>query len=105
MFPKLFRKEIQDAHIQENFVRINDFFADDPVSNGGFKFFEVFAPGAVTDFSFPHNLGYQPKDVILMHNSQNATVTFNYLAFDSTFIKFTTSGPTVLRFLLGRVQI
>lgn len=104
MFPSLFKKEIEDAFIQENFKRINDFFLEDPVSNGGFKFFEVSIPTAVTGYQHPHNLGYQPKDVILLHNSTNATVTFNYLAFDKTFIDITTSGATVLRFLLGRIK-
>lgn len=104
MFPTLFRKEIDDEFSQENFKRIGDYFAEDPVSNGGFKFFEVSIPSAVTGYQHPHSLGYQPKDVILLHNSTNATVTFNYLSFDKTFISITTSGATVLRFLLGRVK-
>ena len=103
MFPTLFRKEIDDEFIQANFQRLMDYFDDHPMIQGDFKFFEIELPSAVANFTYPHNLGYQPKDLILMHNSQNVTVTFNYLSFDREFISFTTSGATTLRFLLGRV--
>lgn len=104
MFPSLFKKEIEDTFIQENFRRIVDYFAGEPLNKCGFKFFKIEVPGAVTNFKWPHSLGYQPKDVIVMHNEQNATVTFNYLKFNSTSIDLTSSGATTLRILLGRFE-
>lgn len=104
MFPKLFRKEIVDQWIQENFRLMQQFFVDDAVSRCLFEFLEFEVPGVIANFKYPHSLGYQPKDVILMHNSENAGIVFNYNKFNASSIDLTSTGPgaTTLRLLLGR---
>jgi hypothetical protein len=101
-FPGLFKKEIVDAFAQENFRRILDYFAVDPVSRSSFEFVETTISGAVTNSPVLHHLGFAPKDVILMHNLNNATVTFSYSLFNSTHIYVTSTAATTLRMLIGR---
>jgi len=101
-FPFLFTKEITDPFIQGNFSRLVSYFTKDPFIKGEFKFFEITEPGAVANKDFPHNLGYEPRDIILMHNLNNTTLTWHYPDFTSTNIRYTLSGATTLRFLLGR---
>lgn len=102
MFPFLFRKEIEDEFSQENFRRLGDYFKDSPLEKFQFKFFEIPFTMAVTNFRYPHNLGFSPKDVITTFVSGGATVTWNYDSFDSSFLDITTSGPTTVRALVGR---
>lgn len=104
MFPFMFTKEVKDAYAQENFLLMADYFKSDPFVQGGFKFFEVTHAAAISNHLFVHNLGFHPKDLILMHNLTNVSVTFDYANFDANHIKYTLSGPTTLRFLLGRCQ-
>lgn len=104
MFPGLFKKEIADTFVQENFKRINDYFRAEAITRAGFEFLEIVLPAAVTNFRFPHSLGYQPKDVVLMHNLDNAVVTFNYRLFDKTMLDITSAGATTLRILVGRYE-
>lgn len=104
MFPKVFVNELTDTFIKENFKRIRDYFAQDAISRGAFEFLEILITGAVTNFKYPHSLGYQPKDIILMHNLSNTAVTFNYDKFDATNIDITTGGTTTLRLLVGRYE-
>lgn len=101
-FPKLLTKQIEDQYTQETFKRVEDFFVGDAVTRCGFEFIEVTFTAAVTAVPVLHKLGYVPKDVILMHNSTNATVTFSYLAFTATAVIVTTSAATTLRMLVGR---
>lgn len=104
MFPKLFVKEIDNQFLQENFKRIRDFFSADAPTRCAFEFLEFDVPGALVNFKYPHSLGYQPKDIILMHNSENAGVTFNYPKFNATSIDLTSTGATTLRLLVGRYE-
>lgn len=101
-FPFLFRKEIEDEYAQENFRRIGDFYASDPFTRSNFEFITITTSGAVTNYKFPHRLGFQPLDVIMTHNLNNVTVTFNYSKFDSVNLDITTSGATTLRLFVGR---
>lgn len=103
-FPNILTKEIDDTYSQENFKRIGDHFAKDAVTKCGFEFLTVTFAGSVTNFNLTHHLGYVPKDVILMHNLNNATVTFTYSAFTSSAIIVTVSAATTLRMLVGRYE-
>lgn len=103
-FPFLFRKEIEDQYIQENFNRIGEFFKLWPLTRSGFVFREYAIDGALTDQPIPHRLSYIPKDIIITHNLNNVAVDFDYLAFDKENIVISTSGPTTLRMFLGRYE-
>ena len=102
IFPFLFTKEIKDLWVQQNFPRLKNYFAAYPFVKGEFGFYEITEPGAVAAKDFPHNLGFQPADIILMHNLNNVTLTWHYTDFTTTNIRYTLSGATTIRFLLGR---
>jgi hypothetical protein len=101
-FPKLLVKEVPEQYAQENFKRVEGYFLGSPLENCGFKFLELSLPSAVTSTAFKHFLGYVPKDILLLHNLTNATVTFHYELFTTGDIYITSSGATTLRFLIGR---
>lgn len=103
-YPILLRKEIEDQYIQENFKRIMDYGAQNPLDRANFKFFSIEFLKAETNFKYKHNLGFTPLDVIIMHNSNNVNVTLNYSSFDSNDLNITVSGATTLRCLVGRYQ-
>lgn len=103
-FPYLFRKEIEDEFAQENFKRLMDYANKFPLFRCNFQFLEIQIPKAVTNFKYPHSLGFQPLDVIIMHNKNNVSVTLNYSKFDATNLDITASGATTLRCLVGRYQ-
>ena len=104
MFPFLLRKEVEDEYSQENFLRIQDYFKSQALDRCGFKFITIEVPGAVTNQAFQHRLGFVPKDILVLQNSQNVTLTWNWSAFTSTDLVFTTSGATSLRLLVGRYE-
>ena len=101
-YPKLFRKEIEDGYVQENFKRIMDYGDANPLDRSNFKFFSIDISSAVTNYRFKHNLGFTPLDVIIMHNKNNVSVTLNYTKFDSNELDITASGATTIRCLVGR---
>ena len=100
----LFRKEIEDTYSQENFKRLQGHINSSPLEKGNFKFFEIEFPSAVTNFKFKHNLDFVPKDILLLYNSQNTVVTFNYLLFDRIDLDITTAGATIIRCFVGRYE-
>lgn len=101
-FPELLTKQIDDLYVQENFKRLADWSKTEALLRARFEFLEIVITGAVTNAAFAHSLRYTPKDVILMHNLTNATVSFGYTLFSETNIYITTSGATTLRLLVGR---
>lgn len=113
MFPKLFRKEVQDAFVQENFVRIQDYFTASDLERCSFKFYEIpWPPPELEDLvvfsypyriAFPHGLKFVPKDVVALSSNPSATtVTWHYEDFDETYVYATVSAAVTLRVLLGR---
>jgi hypothetical protein len=99
-FPDLLIKETEDQFVQENFKRIREYFRGSATDRAGFEFLELTVPSGAS--SYPHKLGYVPKDIIVMHNSANVSVVFNYHLFTSTDIYLATGGATTLRILIGR---
>jgi hypothetical protein len=104
MFPFLLRKEVEDQFAQENFLRIQDYFKSQAVDRCSFEFLEIPVVDTVTGLAFQHRLGFVPKDIITLHNSTNATVTWQYLQFTSTNLILDVSAATTLRILAGRYQ-
>lgn len=104
MFPTLFRKEVEDEFSQENFTRIQDYFKDLALDRGSFQFLEIPVTGAVTNKKFKHRLGFVPKDILLTHNLNNQSVTWNYSLFSATDLDFNCAGTTVLRIFVGRYE-
>lgn len=105
-FPKMVRVQVDDPYVQENFKRLGDFARSDAITRSNFQFLsiDVPGPGAKTNFRPPHHLNFRPLDVLLLSNSTNATVAFNYNLFDDTYLDINSSGPTTLRLLVGRYE-
>jgi hypothetical protein len=103
-FPHLFTKEIEDQFVQDNFKKIETFMREFPFAVINMDFYEIIFAGPFTNYKHKHSLNFTPKDVIMTHNLNNATVTFNYSLFDSVNIDLTVSAATTIRFLLGRFE-
>lgn len=100
----LFRKEVEDEFSQENFVRLQSYLNNHTLLKGEFKFFEFFFDAAVTNKQITHKLPFVPKDVLTLHVSNGATVTWNYDTFTATYVDVTTSGSCTLRAFIGRYE-
>lgn len=98
---KLITTQIKDPYVLQNFDRLNAFFSEENIVTSKFKHFEITFTGAVTNQKFPHNLGFQPKDVILTSKIGAGNITFNYDLFDRVNLDITTTGACVVRLFLG----
>ncbi len=97
-------QEIEDVYSRENFFRIKKFVEDKPFLRGEWVFFEIAINSALTNFKFPHGLGFIPKDVIQTSTVGTGVLTWNYAAFDRTFLDLTTTGPVTVRAFIGRFE-
>lgn len=101
---KLQDSTIQDRYIRENFRILEKAVNSETFLTGEFKFFEIDFTAARTNFKFPHNLGFLPKDIIQTSLIGTGTLTWNYTDFDDTFVDITTSGACTVRAFIGRQQ-
>lgn len=101
---KLILKEITDKYVQENFRRIENEIRGDALSKGAFLFFTHTFKRAETKLKIPHNLGFQPSDVLQLSVSKpdTATVTWHYDSFDKTNIVVSSSAACTVRAYVGR---
>ena len=92
----------------KNFEGLKEFLRkQSPLLN--FKFLELtFTTLGVQRVA--HNLGFQPKDIILTSRIGDAGVEFMYANFSATELEVTITGaatpqnPTVIRFFAGHYQ-
>ena len=99
---KLLVKEVEDATIRENFKRVQkEFSSEQPILRGNWKFFEITFTGAVTNFKYPHQLSFVPKDIIQTRLTGTGSLTWNYARFDFTNLDITTTGACVVRAFVG----
>lgn len=98
--PRLDVQRIQDPIARENFRALNDYLQG--LTNLlGFRHIEIVFPRALTHFKVPHNLGFQPKDVIQTSLIGAGALTWNYDKFDSTSLDITTTGACTVRAYIG----
>lgn len=102
MRPRFFLSEIEDEYIRENFKTIQEVLSRATLLKGEFKHFDLSLKNAVTNFRFPHSLGYMPKDLIMTFRRGSGDITWHYDRFNGQFIELTTTGPVEVRFFLGR---
>lgn len=102
--PKLFRKEIEDEFAQDNFAKLLDWSEKEALLRCEFQFLSLDIPNSGANQKFAHKLNFVPLDVIILHNSNNASVTLNYSKFDATNLDITSTAATRLRCLVGRYQ-
>jgi hypothetical protein len=101
---ELYAEETQDEVVQENFDRIRrvlekSFFFNFDGDGYTFDF-----TGDQTNFRFPHNLGFQPKDAWLTSEIGTGVLQFNYDLFDTEELDITVSGVSgtySVRFVAG----
>lgn len=102
---KLLVKEVEDAIIRENFRRIQAELTETQVLlKGNWKFFEITFDSAVTDFDYPHRLGFVPKDVLQTYITPGEAILWNRDGFDRTNINVTTTGACTVRAFIGTYQ-
>lgn len=102
-FPYLPVDKIQDYSAQQCIIRLVAWLkANAQLAN--FNFYTITFTQAQTNFLFPHNLGFQPQDIVMTSLTGTGTLTFNYSLFDSTNLNISTTGPCVVRFLAGTIQ-
>lgn len=100
----LLNKEIEDAYIRENFVRIKRELEAQQILSGFWRFFEVDVTQTGVNIPLKHNLSFVPRDIILLSKEGDQNLYFNYENFDNTNIYVTTTGPCRVRFLAGRYE-
>jgi hypothetical protein len=96
----LFLKELTDTYIRENFYRLLQYFAQQPLLNADFAFFEVEIPAA-QKFNLAHGLNFIPIDVILLSATGDNRFYFRYQEFTKTNLYIQALGPVRIRFLAG----
>ena len=84
---------------RENFRKLDDEFATNPILNGQWRLFDIQFDASGT-YSIVHRLGFTPLDCIQTY--PQAGVTFS--DFSKTNITITTATPARVRFLLGRMN-
>lgn len=92
---------LKDPLARENFQRIQDASLKDALPKGEWKFFEIVFTKAVTNFKYPHSLGFMPKDIIQTSLKGAGTLTWNYNLFTQTDLNITTSGACTVRAFVG----
>lgn len=97
---RLFRKEISDPYIRDNFNRLMAYLKSNSLL-AGFKHVEIKFDSAEDNRKVPHGLNTAPKDVIQTSLTGTGVVTWNYDRFDDTFLDVTASGPCVVRAFYG----
>lgn len=98
--------QFADKHLRQNFQIIGQFFGGNPFLKGQWKFLPLVITVSGVNMKIPHNLGFQPLDIIVLSSSGGA-FGFNYPLFDSTDIIVTASltnpnVPLTIRMFIGR---
>lgn len=95
-------KDIQDQYAKENFNRLVRFVGEQQILDGSWKFFEVDIPSTSSNFVFTHNMGFIPKDIVMLNSIGNQNFRLKYDEFTATNLVIEAGGPVILRFLAGR---
>jgi hypothetical protein len=108
---RFFLSELVDDLVRQNFRKLDAYLRDEPFRKGGFRFVErsLDKESAAATFpalvAFQHQLGFQPKDVILTSVSPDTvTVTPKYDSFTRTTVTFEISAPCTVRAYIGRYE-
>lgn len=105
-------EQITDQFIQENFIRLIKYLKANTALRG-FKHLEITLTNATIgkEISYPHGLGYVPKDVLVTSTRGPSLISFNYDKFDRDNLFFTVvSGqptdttPAIIRAYVGTHQ-
>lgn len=100
---------IEDPLLKEFAQRVKEEFKNQVLLRGQWRFLELSFTSDLTNFKYPHRLGFLPKDLIQTGQTGTGSIVYNMGRFDSTNIDVTTTGtsaadPLVLRLFLGRYE-
>lgn len=109
----LYIREIADYFLRENFRKITDMEKKSVFLDKNFTFFEIQITGSKTNFRWPHNLSFVPKDVIqtdLVIKTaaglvSTGTLVWNSYLFNDTFLDITTTAANATDILTVRAFI
>lgn len=100
---KLLIAEVTDKFSQENFKRLIGYFKTQEFMKGEWRFVEITLNSAVTEYKYPHRIGFMPMDVVQTRlTPAGVTLTWNYSKFDTEYINISTSAACVVRAFIGR---
>lgn len=105
---KLFKTEIVDSFLRENFSRIEKYAAESLFDKGNFSFFSFVLGSDVTvgypaTFDVQHRLSFLPTDVIQLNvTPDTAAVTWNYDSFTRSTVNITVDKACTVRAFIGR---
>lgn len=88
---------------KENFLKIADFVLNHPILGGNFKLIEVVVRNPSSNYKVYHRLGFEPKDVIIMHIS-SGTVTPIYNSITKDTLELDVSAASTIRMLVGTAK-
>ncbi|MCP3682930.1 MAG: hypothetical protein GY861_09590 [bacterium] len=94
-------ESIEDEVLRDNFVKIREEFEEALFNRFTGKHFEITFTQAETNFKYPHNLGFWPKDVLQTFITGAGAVTWNYGLFDGDDLDITTTGACTVRAFIG----
>lgn len=100
---------IQDPYVREMMQRIREEFKSQVLLRANWRFMKMTFTSNLTNFVFPHRLGFTPTDFFQTGKTGTGTIVYNESRFDETNIDVTTAGtnsadPLVVRFFLGRYE-
>ena len=94
-------KEISDSYLRENFQRIANYIARNPLD--GFALVTGDFTGAETK-NLTHGLGFIPQDVLTLRAEGTGSVKLNYDKFTAQTISVSVTGPVSFRALVGTAK-
>lgn len=97
MKPTLLTREVSDIHVRENFQKLNEFVRTSLLAD--FQFFQW--PLKAGKQTVKHGLGFVPKDVLLLHVSPAATITWHHDESTTEKMSVTASSVCTVRVFLG----
>lgn len=92
---------VEDGLVRDALETIEEYINGLDIIKGQWAFFEIRFDRAVTNFKFPHNLGYRPRDVIQTSKTGAGSITFNFDRFDALNLDITTTDACVVRVFVG----
>lgn len=100
---------ITDPDVKEALQRIKEEFKSQALLQIEWRFIELTFMHDLSNFLYPHRLGFQPKDIIQTGKTGTGSITYNQGSFTTENLSLTTSGtstsdPLVVRFFVGRYE-
>jgi hypothetical protein len=97
-------KGVEDEVLREFLYKLMLDLQSEPIIRGEWKFFEIEFKQAVTNYKFPHQLKFVPRDVIQTQHSGVGLFVWNYDQFDNKYLDITTTGACKIRAFVGQYK-